>query len=93
MRGDGNLHPHILLDPKDPGMMTRVLAAGEAILKACLAVGGVLSGEHGIGIEKSYFMTLMFSETELAVMRRLKTVFDPQQIGQSRENFPDTGVW
>lgn len=86
--GDGNLHPNILFNPKDDAMTQRVLAAGEEILKACLAVGGVLSGEHGIGVEKSEFMDLVFTEAELAVMRRLKAVFDPGNLANPSKIFP-----
>ncbi len=86
--GDGNLHPNILLDPDDPAMVKRVLAAGEEILKACLDVGGVLSGEHGIGIEKSEFMDLVFTWDEIDVMRRLKQVFDPKGIANPDKILP-----
>lgn len=86
--GDGNLHPNILLDPEDTDMVSRVLAAGEEILEACLSVGGVLSGEHGIGVEKSEFMSRVFSETELAVMQRLKPVFDPDGLANPGKIFP-----
>jgi glycolate oxidase subunit GlcD len=86
--GDGNLHPNILLDPKDEAMIERALAAGEAIMRACLAVGGVLSGEHGIGIEKSHFMPLQYTESELAVMHRLKDVFDPENLANPEKIFP-----
>ena len=89
--GDGNLHPNILLNPQDPAMVERVLAAGEEILKACLAVGGVLSGEHGIGAEKSEFMGLMFTEDELSVMQRLKSVFDPYGLANPGKIFPTRG--
>lgn len=86
--GDGNLHPNILLDPKDEEMVHRVLLAGEEILHACLAVGGVLSGEHGIGVEKSDFMSLLFSASELEVMGRLKSVFDPQTLANPDKILP-----
>jgi len=86
--GDGNLHPHILFDPAEEGTYERVLQAGEEILKACLAVGGVLSGEHGIGMEKSEFMPLQFTPSELAVMQRLKPVFDPKRLANPEKIFP-----
>jgi glycolate oxidase subunit GlcD len=86
--GDGNLHPHILMDPQDRAMVKRALAAGEAILDLCLSVGGVLSGEHGIGIEKSGFMTRLFTASELEVMRRLKHVFDPEDRANPEKIFP-----
>ena len=60
--GDGNLHPLLLFDEREPGVMERVLAAGDAIVAASVAAGGVLSGEHGIGLEKRDLMPLMFSD-------------------------------
>lgn len=86
--GDGNLHPNILLDPGDADMVNRVLQAGEEILKACVSVGGVLSGEHGIGAEKAHFMPLLFSDSELAVMHRLKELFDPENLANPEKIFP-----
>src|SRR5262249_1451321 len=69
--GDGNLHPCILFDDKDPGMRERVLTAGEELLRACVALGGSLTGEHGIGMEKRERMPLMFTNADMAVMRTL----------------------
>ncbi|MEM0951292.1 MAG: FAD-linked oxidase C-terminal domain-containing protein [Cyanobacteria bacterium P01_H01_bin.74] len=76
--GDGNLHPHIFFDPADKAMLQRALNAGEVILRHCLSIGGTLSGEHGIGIEKSHFMKLQFTEESLEKMHQLKSVFDPE---------------
>jgi glycolate oxidase subunit GlcD len=78
--GDGNLHPIISFDRRDPDEMERVLAAGEEILRVCIDAGGVLSGEHGIGNEKQKFMGLLFGEDDLDAMRRLRAAFDPQGI-------------
>ncbi|MCA9841155.1 MAG: FAD-binding protein, partial [Cyanobacteria bacterium HKST-UBA03] len=89
--GDGNLHPNILFDPADSAMMARVLEAGEVILKACLGVGGVLSGEHGIGLEKAHFMDQLFGPVELEVMKRLKRVFDPMGLANPAKIFPAGG--
>lgn len=75
--GDGNLHPLIVFDSAEPGIWERVTAAGEAILEACIAAGGVLSGEHGIGIEKRDFMPLVFSADDLAAQATLRAAFDP----------------
>jgi len=75
--GDGNLHPTILFDPRFPGMVDRVVAAGEEILKTCVGAGGSITGEHGIGIEKREYMRWMFTETDLDAMRRVKRAFDP----------------
>jgi len=75
--GDGNLHPTILFDPRVPGMLERVVAAGEEILKACVAAGGSITGEHGVGIEKRDYMRWVFTESDLDAMRRVKRTFDP----------------
>src|SRR5437588_196778 len=63
--GDGNLHPLIVFDRRTPGVMERVMAAGDASIQACVAAGGVLSGEHGIGLEKRDYMPLIFSADDL----------------------------
>jgi glycolate oxidase subunit GlcD len=78
--GDGNLHPNISFDRRNPGELERVLAAGEEILRACVAAGGVISGEHGIGSEKRDFMGLVFGEADLDAMRRLRDAFDPDGV-------------
>jgi len=75
--GDGNLHPNILYDPRRPGEEARVLAAGAEIMRLCAEVGGSISGEHGIGLEKADFMPLIFSPADLDVMQRLKRAFNP----------------
>jgi glycolate oxidase len=75
--GDGNLHPIILFDERDAKQVKTVLTAGGEILKACLAVGGSISGEHGVGIEKDAYMELMFTEQDLSTMASLRGVFDP----------------
>ena len=75
--GDGNLHPLLLFDIREPGVMERVYAAGDEIVKASVAAGGVLSGEHGIGLEKRDLMPLMFSPVDLAAQAALHDAFDP----------------
>jgi glycolate oxidase len=75
--GDGNLHPLIAFDRRDAEQVARVHAAGEAIIHACVAVGGVLSGEHGIGLEKRDFMPLTFSAADLDAQARAREAFDP----------------
>jgi glycolate oxidase len=77
--GDGNLHPLLLFDQREPGVMERVLAAGDAIVAASVAAGGVLSGEHGIGLEKRELMPLMFSDVDLAAQAALRRAFDPDE--------------
>jgi glycolate oxidase subunit GlcD len=86
--GDGNLHPHLFFDPDDPDAVSRVLMAGDEILQTCLDAGGVLSGEHGIGIEKSHFMPQQFNPTDLAVMYRIKQVFDPERLANPGKILP-----
>ena len=75
--GDGNLHPLLVFDRREPGVLDRVHVAGRLIIEACIAAGGVLSGEHGIGLEKRDYMSLVFSQTDLMEQDRLRTVFDP----------------
>jgi glycolate oxidase len=75
--GDGNLHPLLLFDPREPGVLDRVHAAGDEIVMASLDAGGVLSGEHGIGVEKQQYMSRMFSDDDLDHQNRLRRSFDP----------------
>jgi glycolate oxidase subunit GlcD len=88
--GDGNLHPNISFDRRDPGELERVLAAGAEILEACVEAGGVISGEHGIGTEKRDFMGLVFSPADLDAMRRLRAAFDPDGVCNPGKIFPTT---
>jgi glycolate oxidase len=75
--GDGNLHPLIVFDQRAPGTWERVHAAGDAILRACVDAGGVLSGEHGIGLEKREAMPMVFGPDDLDAQARLRDAFDP----------------
>ena len=75
--GDGNLHPLLVFDKREPGVMERVHAAGEEIVRVSVAAGGVLSGEHGIGLEKRDFMPLMFAPADLAAQAAMRRAFDP----------------
>jgi glycolate oxidase len=86
--GDGNLHPNILYDPRKPGDEARVVEAGAQIMKVCAEVGGSISGEHGIGLEKIDFMPLIFSAADLAVMQRLKNAFNPTGLCNPGKVFP-----
>src|SRR5438105_6893121 len=65
--GDGNLHPMILFDVRQPGILDRVMAAGREILTSCVEAGGTITGEHGVGMEKQGFMSLIFSPDDLDV--------------------------
>lgn len=78
--GDGNLHPNIPYDPDDPEQVARLKAADRAILEACVAMGGSITGEHGIGIDKAEHLPLMYSPWELAVLMEIKAAFDPEGI-------------
>ncbi len=75
--GDGNLHPLLIFDGRDEGVLERVHAAGAEIITASLDAGGVLSGEHGIGVEKQKFMDRMFTDDDLDHQNRLRQAFDP----------------
>jgi glycolate oxidase len=86
--GDGNLHPLIMYDANKPGELERAEAFGADILRLCVAVGGVLTGEHGVGVEKRDLMDTMFSETDLAQQQRLKCAFDPDGLLNPGKMFP-----
>ena len=87
--GDGNLHPNILFDIRDQGVMHQVESAGEEMLRAVVEFGGALSGEHGIGLEKNAFMPWVFSPDDLYAMHQVKDAFDPDGIMNPGKVFPD----
>jgi glycolate oxidase len=86
--GDGNLHPLIMYDANKPGELERTEAFGADILRLCVEVGGVLTGEHGVGVEKRDLMDTMFDETDLAQQLRLKCAFDPGGLLNPGKVFP-----
>ena len=86
--GDGNLHPLILYDANEPGELEKTEEFGAEILKLCVAVGGVLTGEHGVGVEKRDLMGTMFTETDLNQQQRLKCAFDPDGLLNPGKVFP-----
>src|SRR5262249_51990036 len=86
--GDGNLHPLILYDANRPGELDRAEAFGADILRLCVEVGGVLTGEHGVGVEKRDLMPTMFDETDLAQQQRVKCAFDPGWLLNPGKVFP-----
>ena len=86
--GDGNLHPLILYDANKPGELERAEAFGNDILRLCVEVGGVLTGEHGVGVEKRDLMPEMFSETDLKQQQRIKCAFDPHLLLNPGKVFP-----
>ena len=75
--GDGNLHPLIVFDRREPGVWDRVYDAGTEILTMCIEAGGVLTGEHGVGVEKRDLMPLLFTPDDLDAQARLRDAFDP----------------
>jgi glycolate oxidase len=75
--GDGNLHPILLFDPRDEAQFKRAMHAAEDIIRYCVEVGGALTGEHGIGMEKSELMPLLFSDADFNLMRRVHDAFNP----------------
>jgi len=87
--GDGNLHPNILFDVRERGVLHQVEEAGEEMLRAVVELGGTLSGEHGIGLEKSQYMPWIFTPDDLDAMKRLKTAFDQDGILNPGKIFPD----
>jgi len=89
--GDGNLHPLILFDINKPGEMEKAEAAGEEILKLCVEVGGCLTGEHGVGIEKRDLMPWQFTAVDLAQQMRVRGVFDPLWLLNPAKVFPLDG--
>ena len=86
--GDGNLHPLVLYDSAEPGELAQAEELALAILRACVDAGGSLTGEHGIGTDKACSMPLMFSETDLATMARLRHAFDPAGRANPGKLFP-----
>jgi len=86
--GDGNLHPLILFDPRHPGEFDRVVAAARAIIEHCIAMGGALTGEHGVGMEKNELMPLMFTPEDLALMGRVRAAFNPDGLLNPQKILP-----
>lgn len=86
--GDGNLHPNLMFDERDPKQVANVMHAGEEILQLCVDVGGSITGEHGIGVEKIDAMPMLFSETDLELMERIKRVFNHNDLCNPGKIFP-----
>ena len=87
--GDGNLHPLMTFDASEPGVRERVAAAGEDLIEMCVKLGGALSGEHGIGVEKRDFMPLVFNETDLDAQARIREAFDPDGLLNPNKILPE----
>ena len=86
--GDGNLHPNILFDMRSTGELERVIEAGAATLRACIELGGSITGEHGVGLEKKAYIGLLFSEADLAAMAQVRGAFDPDHRFNPAKLFP-----
>ena len=86
--GDGNLHPLILYDANVPGELEKTEEFGAEILKLCVEVGGVLTGEHGVGVEKRDLMPEMFTEDDLKQQQRVKCAFDADHLLNPGKVFP-----
>ncbi len=78
--GDGNLHPLIMFDARDPSQCDRVSRAAKDLMVKCVEMGGSITGEHGVGVEKNELMPLLFSDDDLAMLRRIKEVFNPSGL-------------
>jgi glycolate oxidase len=87
--GDGNLHPLILFDSRDPKQAENSRKAAKEIMACCLKFGGSITGEHGVGLEKMGLMTAMFTEDDLEVMVRLRNAFNPESILNPQKMIPD----
>ena len=85
--GDGNLHPIILFDQRNEQEFRDTIRAGDEILEFCIAMGGSITGEHGVGMEKDRLMPLLFTEADLALMRRVRAVFNPDRPAEPRQDF------
>ena len=89
--GDGNIHPILLFDERDADQIKRVMEASEEILNRCIDLGGSVTGEHGIGVEKISFMKRLFTETDLQVMEDVRKVFNPTGICSPGKMLPTAG--
>ncbi|HVJ80160.1 MAG TPA: FAD-linked oxidase C-terminal domain-containing protein [Planctomycetia bacterium] len=87
--GDGNVHPILLFDQSDAAQIERVLAASHEILDKCIELGGTVTGEHGIGVEKIGFMAKLFAPADLDSMRRVRRLFDPEGRANPRKAIPE----
>jgi len=90
--GDGNIHPILLFDERDAAQVQRVLSASNEILEECIRLGGSVTGEHGIGVEKIDFMPKLFAPEDLAMMLRLRTAFNPDNRCSPHKLLPTAGA-
>ena len=87
--GDGNLHPCLLFDERQPGALEKITLAGAEVLEVCVAAGGTLTGEHGVGLEKKEQMPLVYTEEDMAAMIRVRDAFAPRNNINPGKIFPD----
>ena len=90
--GDGNLHPAVMYDERKPGELERMLAASGEISRYCISIGGSVTGEHGVGIEKLPYMRDMFSPVDLAAMHRIRNALVPDDAMNPYKVLPRDGV-
>ena len=86
--GDGNLHPLIMFDGRETGALERAVEAAAEMLRMCIAMGGSITGEHGVGMEKRAFLPEMFSPDDMALMHRVRHAFDPFELANPGKMFP-----
>jgi glycolate oxidase len=89
--GDGNLHPLLLFDSRDPADREKVMAAGMEVLRVCAELGGTVSGEHGIGVEKLAALPLVFTDDDLRAQGLVKEAFDPKGLANPGKLLQRTG--
>jgi glycolate oxidase len=87
--GDGNLHPNLLFDRKNADELDRVERASREIMALCVDVGGTITGEHGVGVDKRGYMTLVHNDVELDMLRRVRSVFDPDGLFNRGKVLPE----
>jgi glycolate oxidase len=90
--GDGNLHPLILYDGREAGALERAETLAGRILRMCVEMGGSITGEHGVGVEKRDYLPEMFSPDEIDCMHRVHEAFDPNRVANPGKMFPTTGA-
>jgi glycolate oxidase len=86
--GDGNLHPLVLYDGREPGALDRAEKLSNAILDICVARGGSITGEHGVGVDKAAKLPAMFSDADLETMQLVRSAFDPAGLANPGKVFP-----
>lgn len=87
--GDGNLHPLIMFDGRQPGQLERAEELASKIVQLCIDLGGSITGEHGVGMEKRQFLPVMFNEDSIACMKRIRSSCDPREVANRGKMFPD----